>query len=205
MVGDIRGQGLLWTLEFVTLDKSGSSFSANPILATHVMFGLKSKKIIVGITGERSNIVLFSPPMCFTVANSRRSVVLVKCVGYKNFHVFFFLCHSFCYALDEVLAECARFRNGSTGDLEDDPETGEGEALIDSSPRKRTVQLPGCLGERRGCEGETDEHMSSEADSNEDNAGNVRSDLDESDHSDDDVSNSKRARLDSTTNYDDLD
>merc|ERR1719249_55945 len=41
------------------------------------MFGLKQKQILVGITGRDKNVILFTPPMCFTIENSRK---FAKCL-----------------------------------------------------------------------------------------------------------------------------
>ncbi|TRY71942.1 hypothetical protein TCAL_03935 [Tigriopus californicus] len=81
MVGDVRGMGLMWGIEIVA---EQASKAPCPELARNIMFGLKARKILVGITGDHRNILLFTPPMCFTVDNSRR----------------------FCQSLDDVLNEC---------------------------------------------------------------------------------------------------
>lgn len=69
MVGDVRGMGLMWGIEIVA-DQASKAPCAE--LARNIMFGLKARKILIGITGDHRNILLFTPPMCFTVDNSRR-------------------------------------------------------------------------------------------------------------------------------------
>ena len=128
MIGDIRGQGLIWCLEIVE-DKI--SKTPAPDLCLNVMYGLKTKKIVVGITGRHKNIVVFTPPMCFTVSNSRR----------------------FCEALDDVLAECAASftlqsinlnskLTSSTNDLEDGNDETESLTNQSAGNRKRSHVTP---------------------------------------------------------------
>ena len=69
MLGDVRGQGLLWALEII---EDRETRQPSPELAQLIMFGLKAQKILIAITGKFRNILLFTPPMCFTVENSRR-------------------------------------------------------------------------------------------------------------------------------------
>lgn len=72
LLGDIRGMGLLHALEIV--QNSPNSTTPAPKLATEVMYGLKQKNILMAITGKNKNILLFTPPMCFNIENSRRLV-----------------------------------------------------------------------------------------------------------------------------------
>ena len=68
LLGDVRGSGLLWTLELVTDARTRRPCRE---LARSVMFGLKEKRKLVGITGPNANILLVTPPMCMTVENCR--------------------------------------------------------------------------------------------------------------------------------------
>ena len=68
-IGDIRGQGLIWAIEMV----KDSTKESDPHLARKVLSFMRSKeKILLGLTGIENNILLFTPPLCFTVDNSRR-------------------------------------------------------------------------------------------------------------------------------------
>jgi len=73
-LGDVRGTGLVHGLEIVNNKKERLPES---MLATEIMFGLKQKQILVGITGRDKNVILFTPPMCFTIENSRK---FAKCL-----------------------------------------------------------------------------------------------------------------------------
>jgi 4-aminobutyrate aminotransferase-like enzyme len=66
VIGDIRGQGLLWTIDII---KDRLRRLPSPRIATNLMIMLKDDKILIGTTGEFRNILLFSPPLCFTVEN----------------------------------------------------------------------------------------------------------------------------------------
>ena len=69
-IGDIRGQGLIWAIEMV---KDNSSKEADPSFAKKVVSLMRKKeKILLGLTGSRNHVLLFTPPLCFTVDNSRR-------------------------------------------------------------------------------------------------------------------------------------
>eukprot|EP00092_Neocalanus_flemingeri_P027364 GFUD01029679.1.p1 GENE.GFUD01029679.1~~GFUD01029679.1.p1 ORF type:complete len:562 (+),score=149.73 GFUD01029679.1:180-1865(+) len=68
-LGDVRGAGLVQGLEIVN-NKEERIPAAN--LATEIMYELKMKQVLVGITGRDKNVILFTPPMCFTIENSRR-------------------------------------------------------------------------------------------------------------------------------------
>jgi len=70
-LGDVRGCGLLQALEIV--NNKQDKLPA-PDLATEIMFGLKGKQVLVGITGRNRNVILFTPPMCFNIENSRRFI-----------------------------------------------------------------------------------------------------------------------------------
>jgi len=68
-VGDIRGGGLLLGIEIVN---NKDDLIPDDKLASEIMFRLKLKQVLVGITGRDRNVLLFTPPMCFTIANSTR-------------------------------------------------------------------------------------------------------------------------------------
>merc|ERR1719378_1340139 len=68
-LGDIRGMGLVHGLEIVNNRVEKAPDAA---LATDIMVALKQKHILVGITGSEQNVILFTPPMCFTIENSRK-------------------------------------------------------------------------------------------------------------------------------------
>jgi hypothetical protein len=36
-----------------------------------LMYGLMEKRVLVAITGTHKNVILFTPPMCFTIENAR--------------------------------------------------------------------------------------------------------------------------------------
>jgi len=73
-IGDVRGAGLVQGLEIVN-NKEERIPAAN--FTTEIMYALKMKQVLVGITGRDKNVILFTPPMCFTIENSRR---FAKCV-----------------------------------------------------------------------------------------------------------------------------
>ena len=68
LIGDVRGRGLVHGLEIVT---DNVSRKPNSPMAINIMYGLKAEKILVGICGKNRNVVLLSPPMCFTMDNCR--------------------------------------------------------------------------------------------------------------------------------------
>ena len=68
-IGDIRGQGLIWGLEIV----KDETKDADPKLARKIVELMRTEeKILLGLVGMKSNVLLFTPPLCFTVDNSRR-------------------------------------------------------------------------------------------------------------------------------------
>jgi len=73
-VGDVRGAGLLLGIEIVN---NKEDRIPEDRLASEIMYRLKQKQVLVGITGRDRNVLLFTPPMCFTIANSTR---FVKCL-----------------------------------------------------------------------------------------------------------------------------
>jgi len=74
ILGDVRGAGLVQGLEIVN---NKEERIPDGKLATEIMYGLKMKQVLVGITGRDKNVILFTPPMCFTIENSRR---FAKCL-----------------------------------------------------------------------------------------------------------------------------
>jgi hypothetical protein len=67
------------------------------------MYGLMEKRVLVAITGTHKNVVLFTPPMCFTIENARSDGSLFFLLRFCHF-VFitgFFL--DFCYVLYSTL------------------------------------------------------------------------------------------------------
>jgi len=70
-IGDIRGRGLLQGVEIVN-NKRERIPAAN--LAAEIMYGMKTKNILIQITGRNQNVILITPPMCFNIENSRMFV-----------------------------------------------------------------------------------------------------------------------------------
>jgi len=71
ILGDVRGNGLLFALEIVDNKKSRTPL---PGIGGDLMMRLKTSGILVEMTGRDDNVVLFSPPLCFTMDNGRRFV-----------------------------------------------------------------------------------------------------------------------------------
>jgi len=67
-LGSVRGAGLVLGLEVVDPD----SGQPDPDLTTEIMYGMKARQVLVGITGRDRNVLLFTPPMCFNIDNSRK-------------------------------------------------------------------------------------------------------------------------------------
>merc|ERR1712045_1021901 len=63
------------SLEIVE-DKEGKVASAD--LASEIMFGMKTRQVLVAITGKQSNIILLTPPLCFTMENCRLLVAALE-------------------------------------------------------------------------------------------------------------------------------
>merc|ERR1711936_102031 len=70
-IGDIRGRGLLQGVEIVN-NKRERIPAAN--LAAEIMYGMKTKNVLIQITGRNQNVILITPPMCFNIENSRMFV-----------------------------------------------------------------------------------------------------------------------------------
>ena len=71
-LGDIRGRGLVIGLEIVS---DATTKTPNSPLAINIMYNLKAEKVLVGISGKQKNVIFISPPLCFTIENSRRYVI----------------------------------------------------------------------------------------------------------------------------------
>merc|ERR1712045_633483 len=41
----------------------------SPDLASEIMFGMKTRQVLVAITGKQRNVILITPPMCFNMEN----------------------------------------------------------------------------------------------------------------------------------------
>jgi len=68
LVGDIRGEGLLWGIDIVR-----NGVGPDPDLTKKLIFHLSTEsRILVGVTGTQKSTILFTPPMCFTVDNAKR-------------------------------------------------------------------------------------------------------------------------------------
>ena len=72
-LGDIRGRGLVIGLEIVS---DAETKAPNSPLAVNIMYNLKAEKVLVGISGKQKNVIFISPPLCFTIENSRRYVLI---------------------------------------------------------------------------------------------------------------------------------
>ena len=70
----MRGAGLVQGLEIVN---NKEERIPDGKLASEIMNGLKMKQVLVGVTGRDKNVILFTPPMCFTIENGRR---FAKCL-----------------------------------------------------------------------------------------------------------------------------
>lgn len=74
ILGDVRGEGLLFSLEIVDNKKCRTPL---PVIGRDLMMRLKTSGILVEMAGRDDNVVLFSPPLCFTMDNGRRFVKAV--------------------------------------------------------------------------------------------------------------------------------
>lgn len=76
-LGDIRGRGLVIGLEIVS---DAETKAPNSPLAVNIMYNLKAEKVLVGISGKQKNVIFISPPLCFTIENSRRLIFALDSV-----------------------------------------------------------------------------------------------------------------------------
>jgi len=76
-LGDIRGRGLVIGLEIVS---DATTKAPNSPLAINIMYNLKAEKVLVGISGKHKNVIFISPPLCFTIENSRRLIYALDSV-----------------------------------------------------------------------------------------------------------------------------
>jgi len=65
-VGDVRGSGLVHAVEIVD---NKEERIPSPDLASEIMFGMKTRQVLVAITGKQRNVILITPPMCFNMEN----------------------------------------------------------------------------------------------------------------------------------------
>jgi len=65
-VGDVRGRGLVQAVEVVN---NKMERLPAPDTASEIMFGLKTRQVLVAITGRDRNVILITPPMCFNMEN----------------------------------------------------------------------------------------------------------------------------------------
>ncbi|XP_063446081.1 5-phosphohydroxy-L-lysine phospho-lyase-like [Mytilus trossulus] len=71
MIGDVRGRGMIVGIEIVT-DKE--SRKPAPEAADLLSHKLKENKIIIANEGQDKNVMLITPPLCFTCDNARHIV-----------------------------------------------------------------------------------------------------------------------------------
>jgi len=67
----VRGVGLLQAIEIVNNRRDRIPAAA---LAAEIMYGMKTKNILIQVTGRNQNVILITPPMCFNIENSRMFV-----------------------------------------------------------------------------------------------------------------------------------
>jgi len=65
-VGDVRGKGLMQAIEIVN---NKEERLPAPDTASEIMFGLKTRQVLVAITGRDRNVILITPPLCFNMEN----------------------------------------------------------------------------------------------------------------------------------------
>jgi len=70
-IGDVRGCGLLQAMEIVNNRRDRIPAAG---LAAEIMYGMKTKNILIQVTGRNQNVILLTPPMCFNIENSRMFV-----------------------------------------------------------------------------------------------------------------------------------
>jgi len=70
-IGDVRGCGLLQAMEIVNNRRDRIPAAG---LAAEIMFGMKTRNILIQVTGRNQNVILLTPPMCFNIENSRMFV-----------------------------------------------------------------------------------------------------------------------------------
>ena len=91
-LGDIRGRGLVIGLEIVS---DAETKAPNSPLAVNIMYNLKAEKVLVGISGKQKNVIFISPPLCFTIENSRRYVKFIYSEKATKFREIFTLLLSY--------------------------------------------------------------------------------------------------------------
>jgi ethanolamine-phosphate phospho-lyase len=73
VIGDVRGQGLFFGIEFI--DKQGQPATE---LADRLKEALKQQYILVGTDGPHNNVIKIKPPLCFTETNADQLVAALK-------------------------------------------------------------------------------------------------------------------------------
>ncbi|GFN98921.1 alanine--glyoxylate aminotransferase 2-like [Plakobranchus ocellatus] len=68
MIGDVRGVGMLIGVELV-MDKESKKPAREA--AEILIYKMKERKIIMGTEGKDKNVIVLSPPLCFTTDNAR--------------------------------------------------------------------------------------------------------------------------------------
>ncbi|GFR74301.1 alanine--glyoxylate aminotransferase [Elysia marginata] len=71
MMGDVRGVGMLIGVELV-MDKESKKPAKEA--AEILTYKMKERKIILGVEGKDKNVIVLSPPLCFTTDNARHIV-----------------------------------------------------------------------------------------------------------------------------------
>ncbi|MFK7921009.1 MAG: aminotransferase class III-fold pyridoxal phosphate-dependent enzyme [Bacteroidia bacterium] len=66
VIGDVRGSGLFWGIEFV---KDAQSKIPDAELAEAIVLGMRQAGILLGTDGPYHNVIKFKPPMCFNTDN----------------------------------------------------------------------------------------------------------------------------------------
>ena len=66
---------------------------ASAELASEIMFGMKTRQVLVAITGKQSNIILLTPPLCFTMENCRLLVAaleeVISIISVNNIYIIY--------------------------------------------------------------------------------------------------------------------
>ena len=66
-IGDVRGMGLLFGVEFVT---DRASRTPDAALADHCMQWMRAeRRVLVSTDGPHNNLIKMKPPLCFTPEN----------------------------------------------------------------------------------------------------------------------------------------
>ncbi len=71
-IGDVRGKGLMIGVEIVL---NRESRKPDPSMAEDICYRLKEKYIIMANDGPDKNVLIMTPPMCFTYENAHRIIM----------------------------------------------------------------------------------------------------------------------------------